>query len=179
MEPKPAFHLIPVAALLIAGGAASGARALAQQPGQGFPTPFGQRGQGQPPGPGFFGGGGQGPFGPGPGGMPMGMINPMLSTPEMAKKMASIMALRDINAAGMTSRDIGAALPVLRNMRETEKELENRSNQILDEEKKALLAAQPGSPPPPDSGQRLQQAAESLSAAERARVGRHHERDRS
>jgi hypothetical protein len=149
-------RLISCAALLCAGTLP----ALAQDPGQpgfGDQGQFGQPGQRRPNGPGGFGGGG-GQFGQGPAGPPMGMFNPMPAMPEMAKKMVSIMALRQINASGITSRDIAAALPILKNMRELEKTLETRSNQILDEEKKALLAAQPNAPFPPDSGQRMMEA---------------------
>jgi hypothetical protein len=81
--------------------------------------------------------------------------------PEMAKKMVAIRALRQMYAVGLTSRDISAALPALKNMREVEKTLESRSNQILDEEKRALLAAAPNTPLPQDSGQRLMEASAS------------------
>lgn len=164
MERKLTFRLIQCAVLLWAGVPSAGAQGFPQQPGPGFPGQPGQPPQGLPPGPGGNGfGGGPGPFGQGQAAMPMPMMpmmNPLPAMPEMAKKMVAIMALRQINAAGFTSRDITAALPILKSMREAEKTLEARSNQILDDEKKALLAAQPNAPPPPDSGQRLQEATE-------------------
>jgi hypothetical protein len=139
--------MIQVTALLLGGGVLAGAQAPPQLPGPGFPGQFGQPGQI--------------PFGRGPMGTPAGMMSPLFATPETAGKMVSIMALRQINAVGMTPRDLGAALPILRSMRELEKNTDARLNQILDEEKRALLAAPPNAPFPPDSGQRVQMITES------------------
>jgi hypothetical protein len=90
---------------------------------------------------------------------------PML--PELAKETAAIMALRQINGIGLTSREIGAILPRLRELRDSEKRMRERAEQALREEKRALLAAEPGSPPPPDSGERMRQAVEEHHATER------------
>jgi hypothetical protein len=163
MERKSSVCLTSCTVLLLAGAVSAGAQAPPPaQPGQGVPGNFGQRGQGQQPGPGGFGGGGQNRFGGNPGGMPMGMMNFMPSQPEIAKRVQSIMELRQINGIGLTPRDISTALPTLKTMRDADKALETRSIQILDEEKRALLAAQPDSPPPPDSGQRMQEANEAF-----------------
>lgn len=184
MERKSGYYLTGCTVILLAGVVSAGAqtpqgqpptgspgengqRAPGRQPGPGDfgeggqqPPPNGFRGGGQQQGPGRFGGDGQNRFPGGPGGMQGGMMKPMPNMPEMAKKMQSIMALRQINGVGLTARDISTALPILRTMRDAEKALETRSLQILEEEKRALLAAQPGAPLPPDSGQRMQEASE-------------------
>jgi len=78
--------------------------------------------------------------------------------PEMARKMADILALREMLRLGLTAPDIRAILPPLRQLRAAEKELEARSIQILEEERKALLAAEPGARPPAGSGARMRRA---------------------
>ncbi|MCW3094487.1 MAG: hypothetical protein JWL77_105 [Chthonomonadaceae bacterium] len=163
MERKSRVCLTSCTVLLLAAAVSAGAQAPPPaQPGPGVPSNFGQRAQGQQPGTGGFGGGGQNRFGGNPGGMPMGMMNFMPNQPEIAKRMLSIMALRQINGIGLAPRDISSALPALKTMRDAEKANEARSIQILEEEKRALLTAQPDSPPPPDSGQRMQEANEAF-----------------
>jgi hypothetical protein len=89
-------------------------------------------------------------------------------TPEMAKKTASVMALRQMYAMRLTAREISAALPILKEIRDAEKALASRASQALDEELRALLAADPESPPPPDSGMRMQQAMEQFNERQRS-----------
>jgi len=81
-----------------------------------------------------------------------------MQMPEMAKKTAAIMALRQIHQLRFTADDIKAALPILKQMRDAEKTLESQSNEALDEEKKALLAARPDEPAPPGSGDKMEAA---------------------
>jgi hypothetical protein len=76
--------------------------------------------------------------------------------PELAKKMASIMALREMLDMRLTPQLISKALPSLKELREAEKALQSRSEQIIEEEKKALLAASPDDPLPMGSGEKLQ-----------------------
>src|SRR2546423_11566365 len=139
--------------LLIALLALPALTAVAQRPDQpgGGPPQFGAPGQGQPR------------FGPGrPMQMPfpgMGMGIPG-QMPEMAKKMAAIIALRHINAIGLTPKDIEESLPVLKAIRDGEKALQTRTEKMLEEEKRALLAARPGTEQPMGTGEQMQQAAQ-------------------
>lgn len=101
-------------------------------------------------GPGFSGPPG---FGPGP-----GMFgNPM---PELAKKMTTLMALREMLGMRLTAKDISTALPSLRELRDAEKSLKTQAEQALDEDKKALLAAQSENDAPPDSGEKIRRLME-------------------
>jgi hypothetical protein len=149
------------ASLFVAVCTVAWAQQAAPPPGQGFDpqNPGAGRfggGQGQPRQPGQFGPpGGQGFGGPQPGFMPMA---PMM--PEMAKKTNQIMVLRRLLDMGLTAKDIAAALPPLKELRDAEKALQSRMEQVLDEEKRALLAADPGSQPQVDNGEKMRQVSE-------------------
>jgi hypothetical protein len=80
-------------------------------------------------------------------------------TPELAKKTVAIMALRGINNLQLSAKDISAALPPLKELRDAEKSLHKLADQALDEEKRALLGIQPGENPPADSGEKMRQEA--------------------
>jgi hypothetical protein len=130
------------------GRSAAGRPQYQPQPGQPGTSPGGQfapaDGRGFPGAPGF---------------VPAPMM-PMPQTPELAKKMRAIMALREMLAMRLTARNIGVALPILKDIRDAEKTLQSRSEQMLEEERKALLAADPDDPLPPGAGERMQQEIE-------------------
>src|SRR5438552_4586150 len=111
----------------------------------------------------------QPPFQPGQPGYPgqpgqqFGFPPPMMmgpATPELAKKMAAIGALREIQNMRMTAKDINTALPLLKELREGEKALETRAGDALEQEKRALLAAGPDTQVPPTTGEKLREANE-------------------
>jgi hypothetical protein len=85
-------------------------------------------------------------------------------TPELAKKTVAIMALRGINSLQLSAKDITAALPPLKELRDAEKSLHKLADQALDDEKRALLAVQPGDNPPADSGEKMRQEADRYGA---------------
>ncbi len=117
--------------------------------------------QAQRRGPGPQGGPPQGRAGrqaPGPG---MPMLQPgRAMQPEMAAKIAQVMALRELHAARFSAKDISAALPVLREMHEAEQALQEKSLQALEREKQALLLAGPDDEPPAGSADAMREAAE-------------------
>lgn len=119
-------------------------------------APLAQRGRpGQPPPQGDpFGQPGRLPGQPGFAPDPMMMLG--TQSPELAKKMRSIMALREMLGMRLTSRNISAALPILKELRDAEKTMQSRAEQLLEEERKALLAAEPDEPPPPGAGEKMQ-----------------------
>jgi hypothetical protein len=80
--------------------------------------------------------------------------------PEMAKKMMQIVALREMLEMRLTAKDISAALPRLKELRDSEKNVQNQAEKLLEEEKQALLAASPEDPQPPDSGEKMRQLME-------------------
>ncbi|MBM3493634.1 MAG: hypothetical protein FJX72_04825 [Armatimonadetes bacterium] len=88
--------------------------------------------------------------------------------PELAAKTAQIMALREIHSARFTAKDIGVALESLKQMREAEKALQTKSEQVLEGEKRALLAAGPDDDAPRGTGEAMREAAE----AHRAKLER-------
>ena len=147
MELRSHFRLIGPALLLVVSVPVFAQDQLPIGPPPGEGPEFGQQRQfGGPPGGGFPQ---QGPM--------FGMNAPM---PEMAKKMVAIMALREILELRLTAKDISASIPHLRELRDAEKALQTKSEQILEEEKRALLAAGPDTSPPPPVGDKMQQAAE-------------------
>lgn len=103
------------------------------------------------------------PGGPGsPPGMGMGPrpemgLPPGIHSPELARKVEKILALRRIASLGLNRRDIEAALPILKRMAAAEQTLQDQAGRILDEEYRALLAADAASLPPAESGPRLGQ----------------------
>jgi hypothetical protein len=109
--------------------------------------------RGQPPQPGAIPPPGQ--FG---GFYPPPMMGP--GTPELAKKMAAIAALREIHNLRMSAREIGAVIPKLKEMREAERTLEAQAGEALEQEKRALLAAAPDAQVPPASAEKLRAANE-------------------
>ena len=119
---------------------------LAQNPTGAPGRPPGGFGQGGPPNSGNF--------------APMIPPMPMMGaqTPELAKKMAAIAALREIQNLRMTGRDITTVVPLLKELREAEKTLEARAGEVLEQERRALLAAGPETQVPPTSGERLREA---------------------
>lgn len=76
-------------------------------------------------------------------------------TPEMGRKTAAIMALREMLAMRLTAKDIATALPPLKDLRSAQKTLDSQSERLLDDEKRALLAADPDGPPPPGNGEKM------------------------
>ena len=107
--------------------------------------------QGGPPAPpGMFPGGGMMPQ-PGMG------LPPGIHSPELARKVNKILALRHIVSLGLARRDIENALPILKRMSGAEQVLQEQAGQILDEEYRALLTADAASLPPAESGPRLGQ----------------------
>ncbi len=136
---------------------------------QGFPgdrtlPPQDPGGRGGRPPQGHPGGGpfGQGGFGQGvpgiPGQPPMMPGMGEQGSPEMAKKMRQIMVLRAINNLDLSAKHITSALPILKSLRDGEKQLQARAEAMLDEERMALLAAQPGDDDvPPMRGDRLRE----------------------
>ncbi|MGC8669067.1 MAG: hypothetical protein ACP5VE_13210 [Chthonomonadales bacterium] len=103
---------------------------------------------------------------PGPPGMPPGAgmmqqpamgLPPGIQSPELARKVAKIVALRHIVTLGLSRREIETALPILKRLAGAERTLQDQAAQILDEEYRALLAADAGSLPPAESGPRLGQ----------------------
>ncbi len=84
-------------------------------------------------------------------------FNPMLQqSPELAKKMRSIMALRAMWQLRLNAKDIAAILPPLKELAQAEKNLQVRSEQLLEDERKALLAADPEGDPPDGPGDLMQ-----------------------
>ena len=79
-------------------------------------------------------------------------------TPELGKKTMSVMALREMLALHISAKDLQAALPPLKDLHKSERALQTRSEQILEEEKRALLAADPDSVPPLGSEDKLRVA---------------------
>lgn len=77
-------------------------------------------------------------------------------SPEMAKKMRAIMALREMWQLRLTAREISAVLPALKELADAEKTLQSRSEKLLEDERRALLAADPEGDPPPGNGELLQ-----------------------
>jgi len=97
------------------------------------------------------------PVGPPIGGFGGGFALPM---PELAKKMSTIMALREMLEMGLTARHISTALPVLKELQAAEKTLKEQSERLLEAEKQTLLAAQPDDPLPADSGEKMRKLME-------------------
>jgi hypothetical protein len=83
-----------------------------------------------------------------------------MAPPELGGVTAQIMALRELHAARYSAKDVGAALEVVRQMREAEKALHAKSDQVLAAEKKALLAAGPDDDVPRGAGEAMREAAE-------------------
>jgi hypothetical protein len=77
-------------------------------------------------------------------------------SPELAKKTRAIMALREMLAMRLTSRNISVALPILKELCDAEKGMQSRAEQLLEEERRALLAAEPDDPMPPGVGEKMQ-----------------------
>lgn len=121
-----------------------------QQPFPGGPPQLGPRG---------FGGPGQAPGGPGFGQGPFQPPGPPMS-PEMARKTASIMALRRIHGLRLSAENIRATIPILKRLHEAEKEMAAASTRALDEELQALLSAGPDSNVPGDSGDKMRRASQ-------------------
>jgi hypothetical protein len=82
--------------------------------------------------------------------------NPM--DPVLGKLTVRIMALREIHEAGFTAKDVAATTPILKEMRESEKALQTKSEAILEQEAKALLAAGAEDDPPKSSGPAMEEA---------------------
>lgn len=80
------------------------------------------------------------------------------ASPEMARKTASLMALRSIVQLGLTRAEIESALPVLKRLQESAKILQDESDRAMEEERAALLAAKPGEVPSSTTSARLREA---------------------
>jgi hypothetical protein len=89
-------------------------------------------------------------------------------TPELARKTTTIMALRRIQQLGLTTKDIQAALPVLKDLQAAQKSLESETSSALDDERRALLAAKPGAALPASSSEKLQKATETYREKQRS-----------
>jgi hypothetical protein len=76
--------------------------------------------------------------------------------PALSKKTSAILALREIRMRRFTTGNLETAIKYLRALRDAEKTLQTRSEQILEEERRALLALQADDPLPPDSGPKLE-----------------------
>jgi hypothetical protein len=88
------------------------------------------------------------------------------ATPELAKKTASILALRRIHALKLTREEIQAVLPHLRALRDGEAALQAMAKQALEDERRALLQARPGDALPAGNVERLSAASAAYQAKE-------------
>ena len=79
--------------------------------------------------------------------------------PGMAKKTREIALLRQMLALKLSARDLERAIPLLREMKESDKVVPVKPEQAMDEEYNALLRAKPGDPIPPSSSLALRDAA--------------------
>ncbi len=106
------------------------------------------------------------PGGPAASGRPQRMMPGLPVSPgmqpdgAMGKLTAEIMALRELHAAGFTARDVEAAVAVLRELAESERNLRGRAEDALNAEKKALLASGPDDAPPPPAAHGLGEASQ-------------------
>lgn len=81
--------------------------------------------------------------------------------PELGKKVAINMALREMLDMGLTARHISAALPALKELLAAEKALKTQAEQLLAAEMQALLKARPDDPMPEEVGEKMQKLMES------------------
>jgi hypothetical protein len=80
-------------------------------------------------------------------------------TPEMAKKTRDIALLRQMLSLKLTARDIEKAIPLLKEVKESDKIVPAKPEQAMDEEYRKLLEAKPGDPMPPSSADVFRDAA--------------------
>ena len=147
-------HTVLRTLAVLIGLAAAAASAAGQVGPQGPGRPRAQAG----PGPGMFG--------------PALFPNPNPMDPVLGKLTMRIMALREIHGAGFTAKDVAAATPILKEMRDSEKALQTKTEGVLEQEVKALLAAGAEDDPPKSSGPAMEEA----SKAHQQKMGRAWER---
>jgi hypothetical protein len=144
---------------VIAPDAGNTGQGLAEQPVPGSPAQDVYRRQPSAPSPGYVPGTPYGQTALPPGTAKVWQpdaVSPMPQSPEMAKKMRAILALREMWQLRLTARDIASILPDLKELAEAEKNLQAKSEKLLDDERRALLTADPDGDPPPSNGDLLQ-----------------------